>query len=216
MVYVFLADGFEEIEALCPVDIMRRAGIEVRTTAIGTRREVRGAHNITVSADMLFSELHIEGTPELLMLPGGMPGATHLREHGGLCTLLKTASAAGSRLAAICAAPFILGELGLLEGREATCYPGFEERLFGAKVSPKDRHGRGDPVRTRARPPAARSRGSRSDSLRHQIQSIRSSDSSDSADFFGFIRAVKLINFFNSNSKLSYRILSDFIGFIGR
>ena len=65
MVYVFLADGFEEIEALCPVDIMRRAGIEVRTTAIGTRREVRGAHNITVSADMLFSELHIEGTPEL-------------------------------------------------------------------------------------------------------------------------------------------------------
>ena len=137
MVYVFLADGFEEIEALCPVDIMRRAGIEVRTTAIGTRREVRGAHNITVSADMLFSELHIEGTPELLMLPGGMPGATHLREHDGLCTLLKTASAAGSRLAAICAAPFILGELGLLEGREATCYPGFEERLFGAKVSPK-------------------------------------------------------------------------------
>ena len=126
MVYVFLADGFEEIEALCPVDIMRRAGIEVRTTAIGTRREVRGAHNITVSADMLFSELHIEGTPELLMLPGGMPGATHLREHDGLCTLLKTASAAGSRLAAICAAPFILGELGLLEGREATCYPGFE------------------------------------------------------------------------------------------
>ena len=94
MVYVFLADGFEEIEALCPVDIMRRAGIEVRTTAIGTRREVRGAHNITVSADMLFSELHIEGTPELLMLPGGMPGATHLREHDGLCTLLKTASAA--------------------------------------------------------------------------------------------------------------------------
>ncbi len=137
MVYVFLADGFEEIEALCPVDIMRRAGIEVRTTAIGTQREVRGAHNITVSADMLFSELHIEGTPELLMLPGGMPGATHLREHDGLCTLLKTASAAGSRLAAICAAPFILGELGLLEGREATCYPGFEERLFGAKVSPK-------------------------------------------------------------------------------
>lgn len=137
MVYVFLADGFEEIEALCPVDIVRRAGIEVRTTAIGTRREVRGAHNITVSADMLFSELHIEGTPELLMLPGGMPGATHLREHDGLCTLLKTASAAGSRLAAICAAPFILGELGLLEGREATCYPGFEERLFGAKVSPK-------------------------------------------------------------------------------
>lgn len=96
MVYVFLADGFEEIEALCPVDIMRRAGIEVRTTAIGTRREVRGAHNITVSTDMLFSELHIEGTPELLMLPGGMPGATHLREHDGLCTLLKTASAAGT------------------------------------------------------------------------------------------------------------------------
>ena len=138
MVYVFLADGFEEIEALCPVDIMRRAGIEVRTTAIGTRREVRGAHNITVSADMLFSELHIEGTPELLMLPGGMPGATHLREHDGLCTLLKTASAAGSRLAAICAAPFILGELGLLEGREATCYPGFEERLFGARSRRKE------------------------------------------------------------------------------
>lgn len=77
---------------------------------------VRGAHNITVSADMLFSELHIEGTPELLMLPGGMPGATHLREHDGLCTLLKTASAAGSRLAAICAAPFILGRARTARG----------------------------------------------------------------------------------------------------
>ncbi len=135
MVYVFLADGFEEIEALCPIDIMRRAGIEVRTVAIGTSREVHGAHNIPVLADMLFSELHIEGAPELLMLPGGMPGAAHLREHDGLCTLLKTAAAAGSRLAAICAAPFILGELGLLKEREATCYPGFEDRLHGAKLS---------------------------------------------------------------------------------
>lgn len=137
MVYVFLADGFEEIEALCPVDIMRRAGIDVKTVSIGKDREVHGSHNIPVLADMTFSELHIEGAPELLLLPGGMPGATHLREHSGLCTLLTTAAEAGSRLAAICAAPFVLGELGLLDGLEATCYPGFEDRLTGARISPR-------------------------------------------------------------------------------
>ena len=133
--YVFLAEGFEEVEALTPVDILRRGGVTVKTVGIGGKT-VTGAHGIPVGCDIAEEDV-IPDEIDMMVLPGGMPGATHLREHDGLCTLLKTASAAGSRLAAICAAPFILGELGLLEGREATCYPGFEERLFGAKVSPK-------------------------------------------------------------------------------
>lgn len=133
-VYVFLAEGFEEIEGLTVVDILRRAGIETVMVSIGTNRCVRGSHGITVEADILFEEVERE---EALMyvLPGGMPGTRHLAEHKGLMALLVQEAQAGKKLAAICAAPGVLGELGLLNGQKASCYPGFEEKLTGAIVS---------------------------------------------------------------------------------
>lgn len=133
-VYVFLADGFEEIEALAPVDILRRAGLNVLTVAMGEDLTVYGAHDVTVVADTLFS-LNDFDDASALLLPGGMPGAANLAAHEGLCSLLtKKAVEEDVVLAAICAAPFVLGELGILKGHKATCYPGFEEHLLGADV----------------------------------------------------------------------------------
>ncbi|MCD7832421.1 MAG: DJ-1/PfpI family protein [Lachnospiraceae bacterium] len=132
--YVFLADGFEEIEGLTVVDLLRRAGIEVQTVSIMERVQICGSHGIEVKADLLFDELDAEEA-QLLVLPGGMPGTTHLAEHEGLAKLLKEQDAAGRRIAAICAAPTVLGGLGLLEGRTAVCYPGLEEKLTGATVT---------------------------------------------------------------------------------
>ena len=123
--YIFLADGFEEIEGLTVVDILRRAGVEIQMVSIMGRKELTGSHGIPVN----FSD----GT--LFVLPGGMPGTKRLAAHGGLAALLKEKNAEGKRLAAICAAPSVLGGLGLLEGRRAACYPGFEEALTGAEVS---------------------------------------------------------------------------------
>lgn len=137
MVYVFLAEGFEEIEALCPIDLMRRAGIEVTTVSVSGDKQVLGSHNISVEADILMDQLRIDELPELIMLPGGMPGAVNLSEDRRLCELLRSLAASGGRIAAICAAPFILGQLGLLKDREATCYPGYEESLTGARISEK-------------------------------------------------------------------------------
>ena len=137
MVYTFLADGFEETEAICPIDLMRRAGIEVTTVSVSDRKTVRGSHGIPVEADILMKDLEIKELPELLFLPGGMPGAKHLSEDKRLEALLLQTAKAGGMLAAICAAPFVLGELGLLEGKDATCYPGFEASLRGAKVTGK-------------------------------------------------------------------------------
>lgn len=137
MVYVFLADGFEEIEALCPIDLMRRAGIKVTTVSVSDKKQVTGSHNISVEADILMDQLKTDELPELIMLPGGMPGAVNLSEDKRLCQLLRSSYAAGGRIAAICAAPFILGELGFLENKEATCYPGYEKSLIGARISEK-------------------------------------------------------------------------------
>lgn len=136
MIYLFLAEGFEEIEAWTPVDILRRAGLDVRTVSIGADRSVRGAHGITTEADILFEESDYADA-SMLILPGGMPGTTHLRAFKPLCDLLLTAHDRGVQLAAICAAPMILGELGLLRGKEAICYPGFEDKLIGARLSDK-------------------------------------------------------------------------------
>lgn len=135
MVYVFLADGFEEIEALCPIDLMRRADIDVTTVSISGNKTVTGAHNIKVEADLLMDKLCIDELPELILLPGGMPGALNLSKDARLTSLIRSAYASGCKLAAICAAPFILGELGLLENKAATCYPGFESALKGAVLS---------------------------------------------------------------------------------
>lgn len=135
MVYVLLARGFEEIEALCPVDMMRRAGIECKTVSIA-EEYVTGAHGITVKADALLTD--ITDTPELLMLPGGQPGTNNLDFCAEVHRLIRETDAAGGYLAAICAAPMILGYSGYFMGKEVTCYPGFEKFLMGA-TKPADR-----------------------------------------------------------------------------
>lgn len=132
--YVFLSEGFEEIEAIAPIDILRRADIEVITVSIGTKKEVCGAHGIKIMADVLFDEVHCSDN-DLLMLPGGMPGTKNLDAHQGLKTLLRKHAEHEKLIAAICAAPSILGGMGLLKGKEAVCYPGFEDKLLGATVS---------------------------------------------------------------------------------
>jgi len=132
-VYVFLADGFEEVEALTPVDMLRRGGLTVVTVSVSGRREVSGSHGIQVTADCLFEEADF-GAAAALVLPGGMPGTVHLEEHEALCALLTEMAASDTILAAICAAPRVLGRLGLLEGKTAVCYPGNEALLKGAEL----------------------------------------------------------------------------------
>lgn len=132
MVYMFLANGFEEIEALCPLDLLRRANIEVTTVGIGSE-VIRGAHNITVHADIV-DVMFSDSNPEMIILPGGMPGAKNLDESRIVDTAIKIANKKGAYIAAICAAPFILGKRGLLSGKSATCYPGFEDELEGANI----------------------------------------------------------------------------------
>lgn len=129
MVYEFLAEGFEEIEALAPVDILRRAGVEIKTVSITGKKEVTGSHGITVTADILFDE--ISDKAEMLILPGGMPGTLNLQAFAPLCDMLKSADC---YIAAICAAPSVFGALGLLKGKKAICYPGFEDKLEGAEI----------------------------------------------------------------------------------
>lgn len=133
--YVFLAAGFEEIEALTVIDVMRRAGMNVQTVSITSSLQVKGAHGVTVSADLLFDNT-LFNDPEWLVLPGGMPGATNLFEFGPLQGLLRTqAESEHGRIAAICASPaVVLGQLGLLKGQKATCYPGFEHLIEGAEM----------------------------------------------------------------------------------
>lgn len=132
-VYVFLADGFEEVEGLTVVDLLRRAGEEVEMVSIMGRKQITGSHNIRVEADSLFEETGFS-QGDLLVLPGGMPGTRYLGEHEGLCRLLGEWNREGKKIAAICAAPSVLGNLGLLEGKEAVCYPGFEDNLTGARI----------------------------------------------------------------------------------
>lgn len=135
--FLFLARGFEEIEALTAVDVLRRAGIPVKTVSITSALQVEGAHGVVVNADLIFDNTLFK-SPEWLILPGGMPGATNLYEFAPLQGLLRRqAESEKGRIAAICAAPaVVLGQLGLLKGVKATCYPGFEEQLEGAEVVP--------------------------------------------------------------------------------
>ena len=133
MVYMFLAEGFEEIEALSPLDLLRRAGVEIKTVGIGSQT-VCGAHGISVLADMSDVEMQ-DFSAEMIILPGGMPGTLNLDASNTVHKAIDEAAQNGSYIAAICAAPSILGTLGLLRGKEAICYPGFEEKLLGAKIS---------------------------------------------------------------------------------
>ena len=125
MVYIFLADGFEEIEALAPLDIMRRANIDVKTVGV-TGEWVTGAHNITVKADILPENVRYENL-ECVILPGGLPGTTNLEKDDRVHYAIDYANENNKLICAICAAPSILGHKGLLDGKEATCYPGFED-----------------------------------------------------------------------------------------
>ncbi|MFA5046145.1 MAG: DJ-1 family glyoxalase III [Paludibacter sp.] len=134
--FVFLADGFEEIEAIAPIDILRRADVEVITVSVSAVKTVRGAHGISVIADQLFSEADFS-IMDLLILPGGMPGTANLDAHPGLKKLIRTHIEQNKKTGAICAAPSIPGKMGLLEGKEAICYPGFENQLLGATLSEK-------------------------------------------------------------------------------
>lgn len=131
MIYAFLATGFEEVEALAPVDVCRRAGLEVKTVSVTDHLTVVGAHGIPVVADTLFADNDYRDA-DLLFLPGGMPGAANLNAHDGLRQLILTHHDAGKPLAAICAAPMVYGNLGLAQGKRMTCYPGFEQYLTGA------------------------------------------------------------------------------------
>ena len=133
-VYAFLATGFEEVEALAPVDVLRRGGVDIQTVSITGQREVEGAHGVTILADLLLDECPFDDA-DLLMLPGGMPGAQHLDSCLPLQQALVQHHRKGRLVAAICAAPMVLGHLGLLQGRRATCYPGFQSHLTGAEYT---------------------------------------------------------------------------------
>lgn len=130
---IFLADGFEEIEALTVVDLLRRAGIEISMVSIMGRKSVTGSHKITVEADELFDEADF-GSADMLILPGGMPGTSNLFGCDALKEKIKEFYDQKKLLAAICAAPTVYGKMGLLDGVRACCYPGCETDLKGADV----------------------------------------------------------------------------------
>jgi len=132
-VYVFTAEGFEEIEGLTVVDLMRRAGAKVQMVSISDGLAVKGSHGIEIKADIFFDDADY-GQADLLVLPGGMPGTLNLQAHEGLEKLLLKFDSGKKYLAAICAAPIILSGLGMLKGRKACAYPSFEDQLDCAEV----------------------------------------------------------------------------------
>ena len=129
---MFLANGFEEVEALCPLDLLRRAGADVVTVGIGGD-SITGSHGITVKADIKDKKVKFEDI-EMVILPGGMPGTKNLDANETVHTAIGLAKEKGACIAAICAAPMILGKRGDLKGKKAVCYPGFEEYLEGATI----------------------------------------------------------------------------------
>lgn len=136
MIYVFLADGFEEVEALATVDVLRRAGLEVKTVGV-TGGIVSGSHSIPVVCDAAIEDIKPDESLQAVVLPGGMPGTTNLEKSEKVNEFIDYAVSNDKYVCAICAAPSILGKKGLLDGREAICFPGFEEYLYGAEVSDK-------------------------------------------------------------------------------
>ncbi len=133
-VYLFLANGFEEIEAITPIDILRRAEVEVCTVSINDTQKVTGAHGVILRADAQFTDCNFTDG-DMFIVPGGMPGTSNLDAFPPLGQLLVRANAAGLKIASICAAPMILGQLAILEGKKATCYPGFESYLGESYVN---------------------------------------------------------------------------------
>ena len=133
MIYVFLAEGFEEVEALTPVDCLRRAGLTVQTVGV-TGKTVTGSHGIPVIADIEKNAVQLDDALEMIVLPGGMPGTLNLEKDETVQKAIAYAVQHELYVGAICAAPSILGHLGLLSGRKAVCFPGFEEALTGAEI----------------------------------------------------------------------------------
>ncbi len=129
MVYVLLGNGFEEVEAITPIDYLRRAGIGVTTVGIGSK-EITGGHGITVTADIRISEMDLTDM-DMIVLPGGLGGVASIKGSALAMDAIRFAWENGKYVAAICAAPTILGEIGLLEGKSVTCYPGCESKLAG-------------------------------------------------------------------------------------
>jgi 4-methyl-5(b-hydroxyethyl)-thiazole monophosphate biosynthesis len=130
-VLIVLADGFEEIEAITPIDVLRRAGLEVVVAGVG-KREITGAHGITVETNVMLEQY--QESPDAIVLPGGMPGAANLKESEALQDILQKMKKGGKLIGAICASPaVVLSPAGILDGKKATCYPGFESD-FGSKV----------------------------------------------------------------------------------
>ena len=132
MVYVFLAEGFEETEAITPIDLLRRAGADVVTVGV-MGKTVKGSHGIPVISDITIDEVEPENA-ELAVLPGGGIGTKNLAASSEVAEILRYCYDNNKLIGAICAAPSVLGQLGFLKGRKAVCYPGFEEKLTGAQV----------------------------------------------------------------------------------
>lgn len=132
LVYVFLAEGFEEVEALAVVDVLRRADIDTKMVSISNDYEVKSSHDVIIKADLLIKDADFEKA-DMIFLPGGIPGTPNLASNEVLIKNILEFNEQGKKLAAICAAPSIYGELGLLEGKTASCYPGYEDKLKGAE-----------------------------------------------------------------------------------
>lgn len=133
-VYEFVADGSEDIEALAVVDILRRGGVDIKLVSINDKAEFTSSHNVVIKTDLTFDEADLSDA-DLLLIPGGIPGATNLNDHKGVRQALLDQVAKGKKVGAICAGPMVLGLLGLLKGKRATCYPGFEKYLDGAEYT---------------------------------------------------------------------------------
>ncbi len=131
MVYLFLADGFEEIEALCVLDLLRRNGVETKTVGV-TGKIANGSHKIPVVCDVTEDEISVNDSFDMIILPGGLPGSDNLHLSKVVDAFIKKANEEDKFICAICAAPYVLGVRGILNGKNATCYPGFENRLEGA------------------------------------------------------------------------------------
>lgn len=136
MIYCFLANGFEEVEALSPVDMLIRAEKEVKLVGVGSQY-ITGSHNITVKADITDAEITLDGSLEAVILPGGMPGTLNLENNANVQKAIDYCAENGIYLCAICAAPSILGHKELLKNRQAIAFPGFEKDLYGANISDK-------------------------------------------------------------------------------
>lgn len=131
---IMVANGYEEIEMLTVVDILRRAGLTCDIISVTGEQALTSSHRVTVLADVLFEDADFDSY-DALAIPGGMPGTINLGEHAGVCEQLRRACAQGKLIAAICAAPTVFGKLGLLQGKKAICFPGMEDQLTGAEVT---------------------------------------------------------------------------------